>query len=101
MVGTGGRRTLPDCDDVGGIWALQELLERYEAGERPEVVRVWFQIPSKHAPHRMDQGVDTVSNAEKMTGREEPGGARCRTARLYAVSRRRAGQDGQPESATT
>ncbi|UXY32212.1 hypothetical protein N8I87_40655 [Streptomyces sp. HUAS TT20] len=38
VVCTGGRRTLPDCDDVGGVWALQELLERYEAGERPEPV---------------------------------------------------------------
>ncbi|MBC9727591.1 plasmid pRiA4b ORF-3 family protein [Streptomyces sp. TRM68367] len=35
---TGGRRALPDCEDVGGVWALQELLERYEAGERPEPV---------------------------------------------------------------
>lgn len=38
VVCTGGRRAVPDCDDVGGIWALQELLERYEAGERPEPV---------------------------------------------------------------
>ncbi|MFD1659626.1 hypothetical protein ACFSL4_15835 [Streptomyces caeni] len=38
MMCTGGRRGLPDCEDVGGVWALQDLLQRYEAGERPEPV---------------------------------------------------------------
>ncbi|GAA3784593.1 plasmid pRiA4b ORF-3 family protein [Streptomyces chiangmaiensis] len=32
---TGGRRTMPAAEDLGGVWGLAELLERYEDGERP------------------------------------------------------------------
>ncbi|MER5753803.1 plasmid pRiA4b ORF-3 family protein [Streptomyces sp. NPDC002088] len=32
---TGGRRAMPAAEDVGGVWSLAELLQRYEAGERP------------------------------------------------------------------
>jgi Plasmid pRiA4b ORF-3-like protein len=32
---TGGRRAMPDAEDLGGVWALAELLARWEAGERP------------------------------------------------------------------
>jgi hypothetical protein len=32
---TGGRRGMPDAEDLGGVWALAELLARWEAGERP------------------------------------------------------------------
>ncbi|GAA2243032.1 hypothetical protein GCM10010145_06840 [Streptomyces ruber] len=32
---TGGRRAMPPAEDLGGVWALAELLGRYEAGERP------------------------------------------------------------------
>lgn len=32
---TGGRRAMPASEDLGGVWGLAELLERYEDGERP------------------------------------------------------------------
>ncbi|MBA2945658.1 plasmid pRiA4b ORF-3 family protein [Streptomyces himalayensis] len=31
----GGRRAMPPAEDLGGVWGLAELLERYEDGERP------------------------------------------------------------------
>jgi hypothetical protein len=32
---TGGRRSLPPAEDLGGVWGLTALLERYADGERP------------------------------------------------------------------
>ncbi|WP_435211470.1 IS1096 element passenger TnpR family protein [Streptomyces sp. bgisy034] len=31
----GGRRAMPDAEDIGGVWGLADLLERYADGERP------------------------------------------------------------------
>lgn len=32
---TGGRRAMPPAEDLGGVWGLAGLLERYADGERP------------------------------------------------------------------
>ncbi|WP_329359887.1 plasmid pRiA4b ORF-3 family protein [Streptomyces sp. NBC_01483] len=37
---TGGRRAMPAAEDLGGVWGLAELLQRYEDGERPRPVVV-------------------------------------------------------------
>ncbi|MFG2084845.1 MULTISPECIES: plasmid pRiA4b ORF-3 family protein [unclassified Spirillospora] len=31
-----GRRAMPPAEDIGGVWGLAELLERYAAGDRPQ-----------------------------------------------------------------
>ncbi|MFD7713853.1 plasmid pRiA4b ORF-3 family protein [Streptomyces sp. NPDC059786] len=37
---TGGRRAMPPAEDLGGSWGLAELLDRYEAEERPRATVV-------------------------------------------------------------
>ncbi|MGX4694973.1 plasmid pRiA4b ORF-3 family protein [Streptomyces sp. JNUCC 63] len=36
----GGRRAMPDAEDLGGVWELAGLLERYADGERPSPAAV-------------------------------------------------------------
>ncbi|MFE7295104.1 plasmid pRiA4b ORF-3 family protein [Streptomyces sp. NPDC057579] len=51
---TGGRRSMPPAEDLGGAWGLAELLERYADGERPSptVVRhggeEWVEYDGPH-----------------------------------------------------
>ncbi|MEU8976182.1 plasmid pRiA4b ORF-3 family protein [Streptomyces monashensis] len=37
----GGRRAMPCAEDLGGVWGLAGLLERYAHGERPNSTVVW------------------------------------------------------------
>ncbi|MEU6010415.1 plasmid pRiA4b ORF-3 family protein [Streptomyces sp. NPDC047453] len=37
---TGGRRAMPPAEDLGGVWGLAALLERYADGERPSPMLV-------------------------------------------------------------
>ncbi|WP_306191660.1 MULTISPECIES: plasmid pRiA4b ORF-3 family protein [unclassified Streptomyces] len=37
---TGGRRAMPPAEDLGGVWGLAGLLERYADGERPSPMLV-------------------------------------------------------------
>ncbi|MER6070935.1 plasmid pRiA4b ORF-3 family protein [Streptomyces sp. NPDC001817] len=49
---TGGRRAMPDAEDLGGVWGLAELLQRYADGEQPsptivrEGGREWLEYDS-------------------------------------------------------
>ncbi|MFE3851695.1 plasmid pRiA4b ORF-3 family protein [Streptomyces griseorubiginosus] len=36
----GGRRAMPDAEDLGGVWGLAGLMERYTDGERPSATVV-------------------------------------------------------------
>ncbi|MEU3348263.1 plasmid pRiA4b ORF-3 family protein [Streptomyces sp. NPDC006700] len=51
---TGGRRAMPAAEDLGGVWGLAELLQRYEAGQRPRATVVrhggeeWVEYDGPH-----------------------------------------------------
>ncbi|WP_432043681.1 plasmid pRiA4b ORF-3 family protein [Streptomyces cadmiisoli] len=54
VVCAGGRQSMPHAEDLGGVWGLAELLERFAAGERPSATVVrdggqeWLEYDGLH-----------------------------------------------------
>ncbi|MGW4825553.1 plasmid pRiA4b ORF-3 family protein [Streptomyces sp. NPDC004227] len=96
----GGRRAMPPAEDLGGVWGLAGLLERYADGERPSPTLVrhggeeWAEYDGLHdevLAGLYEEGFDPVAfDPAELTG--ELGGVPLR--RAVGTKRKRHGGPG-------